>query len=88
MCSAVQDLLKCTPDEILQLAMEKMHPSLDKAFAEAGMPIEASSVVAGNNLLVAGACFCYLLLTSTVNMTGVPMYTRVMLILAHLPQAQ
>ena len=50
----MQDLLKCTPEEVLQLALEKLHPSLNKAFADAGMPVGAASQVAGNGLVVGG----------------------------------
>ena len=50
----LQDILKCTPDEILALAIQKMHPSLDSAFREAGMPVEQTSAVSGNNLSVTG----------------------------------
>ena len=50
----LQDLFKCTPDEILALAIQKMHPSLDSAFREAGMPIEQTLAFSGNNLSVGG----------------------------------
>lgn len=50
----LQDILKCTPDEILALAIQKMHPSLDSAFREAGMPVEQTSALSGNNLNVGG----------------------------------
>lgn len=50
----LQDILKCTPDEILALAVQKMHPSLDSAFREAGMPVEQTAAVSGNNLTVGG----------------------------------
>lgn len=46
--------MKCTPDEILALAIQKMHPSLDSAFKEAGMPVEQSSALNGNNLTITG----------------------------------
>ena len=46
--------MRCTPDEILALAIQKMHPSLDSAFREAGMPVEQSSAANGNNLTVTG----------------------------------
>ena len=51
---SLQDLMKCTPDEILALAIQKLHPSLDSAFREAGMPVEQSSASSGNNLTVTG----------------------------------
>ena len=54
LCFASQDILKCSPDEILALAVQKLHPFLDIAFKEAGMPIEPSSAVSGNNLNVTG----------------------------------
>lgn len=54
MLYALQDILKCTPDEILALAIQKMHPSLDPAFREAGMPVEQTAAVSGNNLSVGG----------------------------------
>lgn len=59
----VQDILKCTPDEILALAIQKLHPSLDSAFREAGMPVEQSSASSGNNLTVTGEeiAFAYVL---------------------------
>ena len=50
----LQDILKCTPDEILALAIQKMHPSLDSAFRDAGMPVEQTSALSGNNLSVGG----------------------------------
>ncbi len=56
----MQDILKCTPDEILALAVQKLHPFLDVAFKEAGMPIEPSSASTGNNLNVTGAILAYL----------------------------
>lgn len=50
----LQDIMKCTPDEILALAIQKMHPSLDSAFREAGMAVEQSSALNGNNLTITG----------------------------------
>ncbi|DBA74033.1 TPA: hypothetical protein ACH3X1_010851 [Trebouxia sp. C0004] len=49
-----KNIMKCTPDEILALALQKLHPSLDVAFQEAGMPVEPSSASSGNNLIVTG----------------------------------
>lgn len=49
----LQDILKCTPDEILALAIQKMHPSLNAAFREAGMHVEETSLN-GNNLIITG----------------------------------
>ena len=46
--------MKCTPDEILALSVQKLHPCLDPAFTEAGMPVEPSSASSGNNLNVTG----------------------------------
>ena len=54
-CLHVQDLLKCSDDEILALSIQKLHPALDSAFRDAGMPIEQSSASSGNNLSVAGS---------------------------------
>ena len=51
----MQDLLKCSDDEILALSIQKLHPALDSAFRDAGMPIEQSSASSGNNLSVAGS---------------------------------
>jgi hypothetical protein len=51
----LQNIMKCTPDEILALALQKLHPSLDVAFQEAGMPVEPSSASSGNNLTVTGS---------------------------------
>lgn len=34
----MQDVLKCSRQEIFQQALEKMHPNLNQAFAEAGTP--------------------------------------------------
>lgn len=48
-----KDILKCTPDEILALAIQKMHPSLNAAFREAGMHVEETSLN-GNNLIITG----------------------------------
>ncbi|KAL0055672.1 hypothetical protein WJX82_003065 [Trebouxia sp. C0006] len=49
-----KNIMKCSPDEILALALQKLHPSLDVAFQEAGMPVEPSSASSGNNLTVTG----------------------------------
>jgi hypothetical protein len=42
----MQDVMKCTEQEIFQQASEKMHPNLNQAFQEAGTPA-VSGLAAG-----------------------------------------
>jgi hypothetical protein len=57
----MQDVLKCSSEQILDFVTSKLHPGLNKAFAEAGMPFTENQITGqagkiltwSSNLLVA-----------------------------------
>lgn len=42
-----QDVLRAGPDDIFQMAAEKLHPHLNRAFQDAGVPCLPDSAVIG-----------------------------------------